>query len=175
MLLARDRVGYQNLVKLTSIGYTEGFYYNPRMDRETLARHSEGLIVTSACMAGEVARHLTAGNDEQAYEVASWYANTFQDRYYLEVQGHDSEGQAELNTKVFALAEKLGPARCGHQRRPLPTTRPSPGPRHPGLHRDGEEPGRREPTHLRRGSLLQERRRDGGAFSQTGRTSSRTP
>ena len=108
VLLARDRVGYQNLVKLTSIGYTEGFYYNPRLDRETLARHSEGLIVTSACMAGEVARHLTAGNEEQAYEVASWYANTFPDRYYLEVQGHDSEGQAELNAKVFALAEKLG-------------------------------------------------------------------
>ena len=59
-------------------------------------------------MAGEVARHLTAGNEEQAYEVASWYANTFPDRYYLEVQGHDSEGQAELNAKVFALAEKLG-------------------------------------------------------------------
>ena len=108
VLLARDRVGYQNLVKLTSIGYTEGFYYNPRLDRETLARHSEGLIVTSACMAGEVARHLTAGNDDQAYEVASWYANTFPDRYYLEVQGHDSEGQSELNAKIFALSEKLG-------------------------------------------------------------------
>ena len=108
VLLARDRQGYQNLVKLTSIGYTEGFYYNPRLDRETLARHSEGLIVTSACMAGEVARHLTAGNDEQAREVASWYANTFPDRYYLEVQGHDSEGQAELNQKVFALADELG-------------------------------------------------------------------
>ncbi len=108
VLLARDRVGYQNLVKLTSIGFTEGFYYNPRLDRETLARHSEGLIVTSACMAGEVARHLVAGNDEQAREVASWYANAFPDRYYLEVQGHNAEGQSDLNEKVFALADDLG-------------------------------------------------------------------
>ncbi|MGI9629012.1 MAG: DNA polymerase III subunit alpha [Longimicrobiales bacterium] len=108
VLLARDRQGYKNLIKLTSIGYTEGFYYNPRLDRETLARHSEGLIVTSACMAGEVSRHLKAGNDEQAREVASWYANTFPDRYYLEVQGHDSEGQAELNQQVLALADDMG-------------------------------------------------------------------
>jgi len=108
VLLARDREGYQNLVKLTSIGYTEGFYYHPRLDRETLARHSEGLIVTSACMAGEVARHLMAGNEEQARQVASWYADTFDGRYYLEVQGHDSEGQNDLNRKIFALADELG-------------------------------------------------------------------
>ena len=108
VLLARDRKGYQNLVKLTSIGYTEGFYYNPRLDRETLAKHSEGLIVTSACLAGEVARHLAAGNDAGARDVASWYANEFPDRYYLEVQGHDSEGQAELNQKIFTLADDLG-------------------------------------------------------------------
>jgi DNA polymerase III alpha subunit len=59
VLLARDPEGYRNLVKLTSIGYLEGFYHKPRIDREVLAQHSSGLIVTSACMAGEVARHLT--------------------------------------------------------------------------------------------------------------------
>ena len=108
VLLARDAEGYRNLVKLTSIGYTEGFYYHPRIDRETLARHSEGLIVSSACMAGEVARHLAAGNRDSAREVAQWYANVFKDRYYLEVQAHGTEGQAELNAQVFALAEELG-------------------------------------------------------------------
>ena len=108
VLLARDAEGYRNLIKLSSIGYTEGFYYRPRLDRETLARHSEGLIVSSACMAGELARHLNAGNDDMAREVADWYANAFPDRYYLEVQAHGTPGQAALNRKIFALAEETG-------------------------------------------------------------------
>ncbi len=108
VLLARDAEGYRNLIRLSSIGYTEGFYYRPRVDRETLARHSDGLIVTSACMAGELARHLNAGNDDSAREVADWYANAFPDRYYLEVQAHGTPGQAELNEKIFALSDELG-------------------------------------------------------------------
>jgi len=108
VLLARDRVGYRNLVKLTSIGYTQGFYYKPRIDREVLARYSEGLIVSSACMAGEVARHLMADDWEAAREAASWYANEFDGRYYLEVQGHDSEGQDEVNRRIIKLGSELG-------------------------------------------------------------------
>ena len=108
VLLARDAEGYRNLMRLSSIGYTEGFYYRPRVDRETLARHSDGLIVTSACMAGELARHLVAGNDGMAREVADWYANAFPDRYYLEVQAHGTEGQTELNERIFALADEFG-------------------------------------------------------------------
>ena len=108
VLLARDLQGYKNLTKLTSIGYTEGFYGRPRVDREVLARHSEGLIVTSACLAGEVAQHLLEDRWDEAREAASWYAELFQGRYYLEVQGHDSEGQHELNRRVFRLADELG-------------------------------------------------------------------
>ena len=108
VLLARDMEGYRNLVKLSSIGYTEGFYHRPRVDREVLAQHSGGLIVSSACMAGEVARHLLAGDREGAREAAQWYANVFDGRYYLEVQAHDSEGQAKLNREVFSLADELG-------------------------------------------------------------------
>ena len=108
VLLARDREGYRNLVKLSSIGYTEGFYRRPRVDREVLARHSKGLIVSSACMAGEVARHLLAEDREGAREAAQWYANVFDGRYYLEVQAHDSAGQAKLNSGVFSLADELG-------------------------------------------------------------------
>jgi DNA polymerase III subunit alpha len=108
VLLARDREGYRNLVKLSSLGYTEGFYHKPRVDREILERYSEGLIVSSACMAGEVARNLSGDRHEAAREAAEWYANVFRDRYYLEVQGHHSPGQAELNRKVFALADELG-------------------------------------------------------------------
>jgi DNA polymerase-3 subunit alpha len=108
VLLARDMAGYKNLVKLSSIGYTEGFYHKPRVDREVLAAHAGGLVVSSACLAGEVARHLTADNWEGAREAATWYANLFQDRYYLEVQAHDSEGQAGLNEKIFKLSEEMG-------------------------------------------------------------------
>ncbi len=108
VLLARDLEGYRNLVKLSSIGYTEGFYVRPRVDREVLARHSGGLIVSSACLAGEVARHLLANNREGAREAAQWYANVFQDRYYLEVQAHETEGQARVNSQIFDLADELG-------------------------------------------------------------------
>ncbi|MDA0329447.1 MAG: DNA polymerase III subunit alpha [Gemmatimonadetes bacterium] len=108
VLLARDMTGYKNLVKLSSIGYTQGFYHKPRIDREVLAKHHEGIIVSSACMAGEVARHLTAGNRSGAREAAEWYANLFDGRYYLEVQAHDSPGQAELNDQIFSLGAELG-------------------------------------------------------------------
>ena len=108
VLLARDLQGYKNLSKLSSIGYTEGFYSKPRIDREVLARHSEGLIVSSACLAGEVAQHLMADRPDAAREAAEWYANLFDGRYYLEVQGHDSEGQHQLNERVFRLADEVG-------------------------------------------------------------------
>ncbi|MEQ9399498.1 MAG: DNA polymerase III subunit alpha [Longimicrobiales bacterium] len=108
VLLARDLQGYRNLVKLSSIGYTEGFYHKPRVDREVLAAHSEGIIVSSACLAGEVARHLMVDDHAGAREAAEWYANLFDGRYYLEVQAHDSEGQNELNGKIFGLADELG-------------------------------------------------------------------
>jgi DNA polymerase III subunit alpha len=108
VVLARDLEGYRNLVRLTSIGYLEGFYHRPRIDREVLARYSAGLVVTSACMAGEVARHLAADRWKEAREAASWYAEQFSGRYYLEVQAHDTPGQAELNARVFRLADEMG-------------------------------------------------------------------
>ncbi|MFO8174209.1 MAG: DNA polymerase III subunit alpha [Longimicrobiales bacterium] len=108
VLLARDLEGYRNLVKLASIGYTEGFYMRPRVDREVLARHSRGLIVSSACMAGEVARHILADNPAGAREAIEWYANAFPDRYYLEVQAHRTEGQAKINREIFKLSREMG-------------------------------------------------------------------
>src|SRR5689334_1292523 len=108
VLLAKDLIGYRNLVKLSSLAYVEGFYTKPRVDRELLARYGEGIIVSSACMAGEVATHLLEGRDAEAKEAAEWYANVFKDRYYLEVQAHDSPGQRGLNARIFALADQLG-------------------------------------------------------------------
>ena len=108
VLLARDMAGYRNLVKLSSLAYTEGFYSKPRVDRELLAKYNEGIVVSSACLAGEVAQHLMADELDAAREAASWYAELFEGRYYLEVQAHESEGQAKLNARVFSLAEELG-------------------------------------------------------------------
>ena len=107
VLLARDLQGYRNLVRLSSIGFLEGFYHKPRVDREVLKQYSEGVIVSSACMAGEVAQHLLEDEWDEAREAAAWYADVFRDRYYLEVQAHDTEGQASLNDKVFTLADEL--------------------------------------------------------------------
>ncbi len=108
VVLAQNATGYQNLVKLSSLAYLEGFYTKPRVDRELLARYGEGLIISSACMAGEVAMHLQAGDVQAAREAASWYANAFPNRYYLEVQAHDTPGQRELNDRIFALGAELG-------------------------------------------------------------------
>ena len=108
VLLARDIAGYRNLVKLSSLAYTEGFYSKPRIDRELLSQYNEGLIVSSACLAGEVAQHLMDENPAAAREVAAWYAELFKGRYYLEVQAHESEGQSKLNERIFALAGDLG-------------------------------------------------------------------
>jgi DNA polymerase-3 subunit alpha len=107
VLLAQNATGYRNLVKLSSLAYTEGFYAKPRMDRELLARYNEGIVVSSACMAGEIAHHLLCDEYDQARAAASWYADVFRDRYYLEVQAHDSENQDTLNRRVFQLAEEL--------------------------------------------------------------------
>ncbi|MBA4070852.1 MAG: DNA polymerase III subunit alpha, partial [Gemmatimonas sp.] len=104
ILLARNLAGYRNLVKLSSLAYTEGFYGKPRVDRELLAKYNEGIIVSSACMAGEVATHLLADRPDAARRAAEWYADVFRDRYYLEVQAHNSGDQKILNERVLALA-----------------------------------------------------------------------
>ncbi len=107
VLLARDNVGYKNLIKLSSLGFTEGFYTRPRVDRELLAKYGEGIIVSSACMAGEVAVHLLNSDFDGAKAVAQWYADVFPDRYYLEVQAHEAPNQQLLNERIFALAKEL--------------------------------------------------------------------
>jgi DNA polymerase-3 subunit alpha len=108
VLLAQNAAGYRNLVKLSSLAYTEGFYAKPRVDRELLAKYNEGIVVSSACMAGEIAHHLLSDEYDQARAAAAWYADVFRDRYYLEVQAHSSENQDTLNRRIFQLAEEVG-------------------------------------------------------------------
>ena len=108
VVLARDLAGYRNLVRLTSRGYTEGFYRRPRIDHEILAEHSEGLIVLSACLSGEVPKNVELGRYDHARAAAEFYATTFPGRYYLEVQDHGIPGQGEVNAGIFQLADELG-------------------------------------------------------------------
>src|SRR5215207_4418072 len=77
VLLARNRAGYKNLVRLTSIGYTEGFYRRPRIDKESLERHSEGVVCLAACLSGEISIHLRQGRYEEAKKSAEWFAQLF--------------------------------------------------------------------------------------------------
>mgnify|MGYP001589753343 CR=1 FL=1 len=109
VLLARDREGYRNLVRLTSLGYLEGYYRKPRVDRETLARHAGGLVCLSACLTGEVALWLRANAYERAREAAEWHARTFgPGNYWLEVQEHGIAEEKLVQEGVFRLATELG-------------------------------------------------------------------
>jgi DNA polymerase-3 subunit alpha len=109
VLLARDRAGYRNLMRLSSIGYVEGYYRRPRVDRETLERYAEGLTCLSACLSGEVALWIRHGSYERAREAAEWHARTFgEGRYWLEVQNHGLAEEPAVQEGVFRLAEELG-------------------------------------------------------------------
>jgi DNA polymerase-3 subunit alpha len=109
VLLAHDRTGYRNLVRLTSIGFVEGYYRRPRVDRETLAQYAAGLVCLSACLSGEVALWLRQGAYERAKEAAEWHARTFGDgRYWLEVQNHGIPEETLVQEGVFRLAGELG-------------------------------------------------------------------
>lgn len=91
LLLAKDEEGYQNLMKLTSIAHLEGYYYKPRFSRRILEKYARGLICTSSCPQGEVARALVLGNYDEALKVAKWFQDVFGKDYYLEVQRHRFE------------------------------------------------------------------------------------
>jgi DNA polymerase-3 subunit alpha len=109
VLLAHDRTGYRNLVRLTSIGFVEGYYRRPRVDRATLAEYAEGLTCLSACLSGEVALWLRQGAYDRAKEAAEWHARTFgAGRYWLEVQNHGIADEEVVQEGVFRLAEELG-------------------------------------------------------------------
>ncbi|MDH3296743.1 MAG: DNA polymerase III subunit alpha [Gemmatimonadota bacterium] len=108
VVLAANRAGYHNLVRLCSRGFTEGFYRKPRIDRSLLAELSDGLVITSACLASEISRSLLRDRYDEAKETAEWYARTFPGRYFLEVQDHGIADQHKVNEGVFQLADELG-------------------------------------------------------------------
>ena len=107
ILLAKDNEGYQNLSKLVSIGFVEGYYYKPRIDLEVLEKYHKGLICLSACLAGSVNQALLNGENEKAEEIASWHKNLFGEDYYIEIQNNGIKEQVLANQKLIQLARKL--------------------------------------------------------------------
>jgi DNA polymerase-3 subunit alpha len=108
-VLVRNRTGYRNLIKLVSRAYLEGFYYKPRVDRELLAAHADGLLVLSGCLNSEVSRLLSAGEPGRAREVAGWYQEVFgRDHYFMEVQAHGLAEQARVTAETLEIARAIG-------------------------------------------------------------------
>ncbi len=107
-VLVKDYQGYRNLIKLVTAGYLEGFYYRPRIDKELLAKHHEGLIILSGCLSGEVLHCLASGQEEQGREAARWYQEMLgEENYFLEIQRHDLEGEAQFNDALLRLSRDL--------------------------------------------------------------------
>lgn len=107
VLICENMEGYRNLIKMTSIGYSEGKYYGkPRIDREVLEQHNTGLIALSACLQGEVANRILNDEISEAYRTAQWYADVFDDRYYIELQENGLEKQDIVNLELKKIAEK---------------------------------------------------------------------
>jgi DNA polymerase III subunit alpha len=117
ILLAKNYKGYQNLLKLTSVSHIDGMYYKPRIDKELLEKYSEGIIVSSGCLGGEVSQNIMAGNFDKAKETMLWFKSVFGDDYYLEIQRHKNddprlridvwENQVKVNKVIIELAKEL--------------------------------------------------------------------
>lgn len=116
IILAKNKVGYHNLMRLASLGYVDGFYYKPRIDRELLEKHSEGLIISTACLGGEVPQHIMNERWAELDETINWYKDIFGEDYYLEVMRHKTndpvknadiyDNQELCNKKILELSQK---------------------------------------------------------------------
>ena len=107
VLLAQNNIGYMNLMKLTTIGYLEGFYYKPRIDKDLLKKYNEGLIATSACLAGEVTSFAAKGDYESAKKAALEHKEIFGNRFYLELQNHGIPEEEIARATIIKLSKEL--------------------------------------------------------------------
>ncbi|MEA3476743.1 MAG: DNA polymerase III subunit alpha, partial [Bacteroidota bacterium] len=106
ILLAKNKEGYQNLSRLSSLGYIEGFYYVPRIDKELLRKYSKGLIASSACLGGELPKSIMNHGEEKAGQVIEEFIDIFGDDYYLELMNHGLPEQKSVNEVLVSLAKK---------------------------------------------------------------------
>ncbi|MCS5573962.1 MAG: PHP domain-containing protein, partial [Pseudomonadales bacterium] len=102
-LLAQDNTGYRNLIQLVTRSHLDGFYYKPRVDKDLLAKHSNGIVALSGCLAGEFPQLTLAGKTDEALASALWFKDTFKENFFLELQRHD--GIPELDIVNAALIE----------------------------------------------------------------------
>jgi DNA polymerase-3 subunit alpha len=107
-LLAKNTTGFKNLIKLSSIAFLEGFYYNPRIDREVLAAHSEGLICLSGCLAGEFNQYILADKPREAERLAAWFSKVFKNDFYIELQNNGIALQDQCTPVAAEIADRLG-------------------------------------------------------------------
>jgi len=108
VLLAENDEGYKNLLRLVSLGYTEGFYYKPRVDKDLLYRYNKGLIALSGCLAGEIAHFAMQGEMEKARAAAGEYRDIFGDAFFLELQDHGLKEQGPVNRALVDIGRQLG-------------------------------------------------------------------
>lgn len=109
VLLCENERGYQNLIKMVSAGFTEGFYSKPRVDRELIEKYHEGIIALSACLAGEIPRALSRNDYTAAVRTAEWYANVFgKDNFFLELQDHGIAEQKRINPFIVKISRETG-------------------------------------------------------------------
>ena len=109
ILLCENQTGYQNLIKMVSLGFTEGFYYRPRIDYNLLRAHSEGLIALSACLSGDLPKLLLSGREDEAVKTAQMYAGIFgPDHFYIELQDHGIPEQKQVLPGLLRVAKKTG-------------------------------------------------------------------
>ncbi|MGH7353168.1 MAG: DNA polymerase III subunit alpha [Candidatus Rokuibacteriota bacterium] len=108
-VLVRNLAGYRNLIKLVSKAYLEGFYYKPRVDKELLASHADGLLVLSGCLNSEVSRLISAGETERARQAAGWHQEVFgREHYFMEVQAHGLDEQVRVTGETLRIAKAIG-------------------------------------------------------------------
>ena len=109
VLLAKDEAGYRNLIRLATAAHLEGFYYKPRIDREILAQHKEGLVALSACLAGEIPEAIINDDPQKARDTLDWYRQTFgPEDFYLELQNHGLADQIKVNRQLIVWAKEFG-------------------------------------------------------------------
>jgi DNA polymerase-3 subunit alpha len=109
VLLAEDMEGWQNIIKLCSIGFVDGYYYKPRIDHETLKKYSRGIIALSACLAGEIQAFLLENNYDEALRRAFLYKDIFgENNFFLELQDHGMEEQKTVNESLFKISRETG-------------------------------------------------------------------
>jgi len=108
IVLAKNREGYQNLMRLTSLSYQEGFYYKPRVDKELLRTYSKGLVGMTACIGGEIPQKILSGHLDEARDIVKDYQSIFGEDFYLEFQDHGLPEQKKVNTEMFNIMEELG-------------------------------------------------------------------